>query len=120
MVKRGFAEVDIQAGANFTFTLLAAHLKSKRTDDAEDEKAMRLGEAKALHEIIEGELKADPEKKMIVLGDFNDGRSSDPIRAIIGRGKSKLADTRPAERNGDDRPSSSPRYEPRNVACTMT
>jgi endonuclease/exonuclease/phosphatase family metal-dependent hydrolase len=118
LVKRGFAEVDIQADANLTFTMLVAHLKSKRTDDAEDEEAMRLGEAKALHEIIETELKADPEKKMVVLGDFNDGRNSDPMRAIIGRGKFKLVDTRPAERNGDDRPSSSPRYEPRNVAWT--
>src|SRR5271154_67061 len=28
-VKRGFAEVDIQATPNFTFTLIAAHLKSR-------------------------------------------------------------------------------------------
>src|SRR5208282_6404904 len=29
-VSRGFAEVDIQAATNFTFTLIAAHLKSRR------------------------------------------------------------------------------------------
>jgi hypothetical protein len=30
-VKLGFAEVDIQAATNFTFTLIAAHLKSRLT-----------------------------------------------------------------------------------------
>ena len=29
-VSRGFAEVDIQAGTNFNFTVIAAHLKSRR------------------------------------------------------------------------------------------
>jgi endonuclease/exonuclease/phosphatase family metal-dependent hydrolase len=37
-----------------------------------------------------------------VLGDLNDYKNSDSTRAVIGQGKHKLIDTRPAERNGDD------------------
>ena len=49
-VKRGFAEVELRAGTNFTFTLIAAHLKSRRTTAVADESALRLAEAKALRE----------------------------------------------------------------------
>ena len=37
-----------------------------------------------------------------MLGDFNNTKDSPSTKAIIGTGKSKLVDTRPAERNGDD------------------
>jgi len=41
-----------------------------------------------------------------------------PTKAVIGRGKLKLVDTRPAERNGDNTPSPNPAWEPRNVTWT--
>jgi endonuclease/exonuclease/phosphatase family metal-dependent hydrolase len=44
-VKRGFAEVDIQATTNFTFTLIAAHLKSRLQTLNADEAEERLEEA---------------------------------------------------------------------------
>ena len=47
-VERGFAEVEIQAATNFTFTLIAAHLKSRRPVPDADESEERLGEAKSL------------------------------------------------------------------------
>jgi endonuclease/exonuclease/phosphatase family metal-dependent hydrolase len=53
-----------------------------------------------------------------VLGDFNDVKDSDAVKEIIGRGKFKLTDTRPAERNGDSAPGPPPYFEPRNVAWT--
>jgi endonuclease/exonuclease/phosphatase family metal-dependent hydrolase len=37
---------------------------------------------------------------------------------VIGRGKLKLTDTRPAERNGDNAPNPNPRFSPRNVTWT--
>ncbi len=40
------------------------------------------------------------------------------MKEIIGRGRFKLADTRPAERNGDNAPAQPPYFEPRNVAWT--
>ena len=117
-VKRGFAEVDLQAATNFTFTLLAAHLKSHLTTPEADEAEERLGEAKVLHGLIDARLAQDPGAKLIVLGDFNDTKDSPATKAIIGRGKTKLTDTRPAERNGDTSPGHPPYFEPRNVAWT--
>jgi endonuclease/exonuclease/phosphatase family metal-dependent hydrolase len=117
-VKRGFAEVDIQATTNFTFTLIAAHLKSRLVTANADEAEERLGEARVLRGIIDERLAREPDAKFVVLGDFNDEKDSAPIREIIGRGKKKLFDTRPAERNGDAAQSLPPYYEPRNVAWT--
>ena len=117
-VSRGFAEVDIQVATNFTVTLIAAHLKSRRPVPDADEAQLRLEEAKILRGIVDEHFKADPEAKLIVLGDFNDLKDSDSTKAIIGRGKFKLIDTRPAERNGDNAPNEIPRFEPRNVTWT--
>ena len=117
-VSRGFAEANIQVATNFTFTLIAAHLKSRRPVPEADEAQLRLEEARILRGIVDNHFKADPEAKLIVLGDFNDVKDSDSTKAVIGRGKFKLIDTRPAERNGDNEPSEIARFEPRNVTWT--
>jgi endonuclease/exonuclease/phosphatase family metal-dependent hydrolase len=117
-VKRGFAEVDIQAATNFTFTLLAAHLKSRLAAPDADEAEERLGEARVLRGLVDARLTREPEAKLIVLGDFNDVKDSATIRELIGRGKRKLFDTRPAEHNGDTARPEPPYYEPRDVAWT--
>ncbi len=117
-VSRGFAEVDIRVNANYSFTLLAAHLKSKRPVPEGDEAEMRLEEAKALREHIDADLAANPNVNLIVLGDFNDVKNSPSTKAILGRGKTKLTDTRPAERNGDTAPNPAGRFDPMNVTWT--
>ena len=100
-VGRGFAEVDVQVNAGYTFTLIAAHLKSRREVPQADEAELREQEAVVLRGIIDFRLRADPDMNLIVLGDFNDLKDSRPIRTIIGRGKNSLIDTRPAESNGE-------------------
>ncbi|HEY6226793.1 MAG TPA: endonuclease/exonuclease/phosphatase family protein [Verrucomicrobiae bacterium] len=100
-VLRGFSEVDIQVGGTYQFTLLSAHLKSKRQAGFSDEEDVREQEALLLREKIDAILAARPDANLIVLGDFNDFRDARSTRAIIGRGKNTLVDTRPAERNGD-------------------
>jgi len=117
-VSRGFAEVEVQVNANYSFTLITAHLKSKRAVAQADEAEMRLEEAKVLREKIDARLTADPKANLVVLGDFNDTKDSASTKAVIGRGKLKLVDTRPAERNGDNTPSPNPAWEPRNVTWT--
>jgi endonuclease/exonuclease/phosphatase family metal-dependent hydrolase len=117
-VSRGFAEVDLQVNTNYTLTVLAAHLKSKRAVAEADEAELRLEEAKILREKIDTRLAANPNANLVVLGDFNDGKDSPSTKAVIGRGKQKLVDTRPAERNGDDVPNSNPAWEPRNITWT--
>jgi endonuclease/exonuclease/phosphatase family metal-dependent hydrolase len=103
-VSRGFAEVDLQVNPNYNFTLIAAHLKSARAVPQADESEMRLEEARLLREKIDACLDANPNANLIVLGDFNDTRDSASVKTIIGRGKRKLVDTRPAERNEGESP----------------
>ena len=110
--------MDIQAATNFTFTLIAAHLKSRLATPDADEAEERLGEAQVLRGLIDARLAREPDAKLIVLGDFNDARDSTALREIIGRGQRKLFDTRPAERNGDTARGEPPYYEPRDVAWT--
>ncbi len=106
LVSRGFAQVDITVNTNYTFTLIAAHLKSKRPIASADESDLRLAEAKILRQKIDACLAANPNARLIVLGDLNDLHNSPPIKTIVGRGKFALLDTRPGERNGDTEPHS--------------
>ncbi len=117
-VSRGFGEVDIQVNTNYSFTLITAHLKSKRAMAEADEAELRLEEAKLLREKIDARLGANPNANVIVLGDFNDTRDAPSTKVVIGKGKHKLVDTRPAERNGDDAPIPRSGQELRNVTWT--
>jgi endonuclease/exonuclease/phosphatase family metal-dependent hydrolase len=117
-VSRGFAELDIRAAPDFTFTLIAAHLKSRRAVSEADEADQRLQEAKILRRIVDKDFAARPNTRLIVLGDFNDVKDSDSTKEIIGHGRFKLVDTRPAERNGDNAPASNAWFEPRNITWT--
>jgi len=117
-VSRGFAEVDIKVNDHYSFTLITTHLKSRRPVPDADEAELREQEALLLREKIEARLSANPNANVIVLGDLNDNQDSKSTRAVIGRGKHALIDTRPAERNGDNQPNPNPRYEPRRVTWT--
>ena len=117
-VERGFGEVDIQAATNFTFTLIVTHLKSRRPIPNANEAEERLGEAKILRDIIDRHFTHNPSARLLVLGDFNDVKDSDPVKTVIGRGRFMLTATRPAERNGDNAPAEKSNYDPRNVTWT--
>jgi endonuclease/exonuclease/phosphatase family metal-dependent hydrolase len=117
-VSRGFAEVEIAVNDHYRFTLLAAHLKSRRPVPQGDQAEMREQEAILLREKIDARLKADPTANVVVVGDFNDVKDSRSIRAIIGRGKAGLLDTRPAERNGDTLAAERPGWDPATVTWT--
>ncbi|MEW6161141.1 MAG: endonuclease/exonuclease/phosphatase family protein [Verrucomicrobiota bacterium] len=117
-VSRGFVEVDIEVNANYRFTLFTTHLKSRREIPEADQAEMREQEALVLRELVEARLKRNPNLNLIVLGDLNDVKDSRSTRAVIGRGRFALVDTRPAERNGDTEPSSNPRYDPRHITWT--
>ena len=117
-VGRGFGEVDIQVNPGYKLTVIAAHLKSKRTVAEADEKELRFEEARLLREKIDLRLAASPNANLLVLGDFNDGKDSPSTKVVIGRGKQKLVDTRPPERTGDNAPPPNPNWEPRNVTWT--
>jgi endonuclease/exonuclease/phosphatase family metal-dependent hydrolase len=117
-VSRGFAEVDIAVNPNYSFTLVAAHLKSRRAMALADESEMRLEEAKLLREVIDARLAREPHLNLVVLGDFNDTKDSESTKTVIGGGQTKLIDTRPAERNGDAAEPAASQLEHRCVTWT--
>ena len=117
-VSRGFAEVDIQVANHFRFTLIGVHLKSRRPVADADEADLRLEEAKVLRRILDQHFQADPDVNLVVLGDFNDVPNSPSTRAVMGRGKFRLFDTRPAERNGDSGTDPENHHPPRTIAWT--
>src|SRR5437870_6005650 len=77
-VSRGFAEVDVQVNPHYQFTLIGAHLKSRREVPEADEAELREQEAIILRQIIDGRLSANPDLNLLVLGDFNDLKDSRP------------------------------------------
>lgn len=101
---RGIAEVDVQVNSRYRFTLFTAHLKSRREspDGLQDE--VRGQEALVLRRLIDQRLKDRPDGNVIVLGDFNDHPDSKCLKILLGRGRTALVDTRPAER-GSEAPS---------------
>jgi endonuclease/exonuclease/phosphatase family metal-dependent hydrolase len=117
-VSRGFAEADIQVNTNYSFTLITAHLKSKRPIPQADEAELRQEEAKILREKIDARLAANPNANLVVLGDLNDGKDSKSTKEVIGARKHKLVDTRPAERNGDNLSTSIRAVDSRSVTWT--
>jgi endonuclease/exonuclease/phosphatase family metal-dependent hydrolase len=104
--------------SNQRVTLITAHLKSKRQGGEADQQGLREEEAALLRERIDDFFRREPSGKLIVLGDLNDDISSRTVRTIIGRGRTKLFDPRPAELNGDGLPNPNPHFEPRRVLWT--
>lgn len=117
-VSRGFAQAEIQVSTNYAFTLLCAHLKSRRPVPEADEQELRIEEAKLLREKIDAILAPNPDANLVVLGDFNDTQDTLAAKTVISRGKRKLIDTRPAERNRDPSSGPDPSLQPRNITWT--
>ena len=117
-VSRGFAEVEIQAGPDYKFTLLNVHLKSRRPIAQADETELREQEAVLLREKIDACFRANPQINLLVAGDFNDLKDSRALRSILGRGKNKLIDIRPAEKETADGSGGPARAAHRQVTWT--
>lgn len=117
-LSRAIIEVDIVVNDRYRLTLFTAHLKSRREVPYADQAAMRLEEARILREKVDALLSRQPEANVIVTGDFNDTKDSPSIRAVVGQGRWKLIDTRPAEPNGDNLPAPRPDWDPRNITWT--
>jgi endonuclease/exonuclease/phosphatase family metal-dependent hydrolase len=96
-VRRGFAEIDIRVGTNYQFTLITAHLKSKRRDAHADEAMLRLEEARCLRRKADALLNARADANFVLIGDFNDIVDSPPLRVLLGHGSRALFDTCPRE-----------------------
>jgi endonuclease/exonuclease/phosphatase family metal-dependent hydrolase len=65
------------------------HLKSK-ADSAETSEPIRLAEAAELRRLLDAEFAADPNSRVIILGDFNDTRDSRSLGTIFGSGSTAM------------------------------
>ncbi len=101
---RGIAEVDIAVTPTSRFTLMTAHLKSRRPVGAADESDLREQEARILRHHIDESLLNSPRGTLLVCGDLNDSPASKSLHLILGRGRGRLIDTRPAEQSLDFTP----------------
>jgi len=92
-VKRGVFEVVLPTSAG-DVTLWAVHLKSRFTDRPDDPNSAlrRAGEAVAIRDFILKRHPAPQTARFAVLGDFNDVKTSRPIRAFLERGKTAITE----------------------------
>ncbi|HEY9250258.1 MAG TPA: endonuclease/exonuclease/phosphatase family protein, partial [Rariglobus sp.] len=96
-VRRGLLEVGLANGGG-DVTLFVVHLKSRYTERPDDPLAalQRAGEAVAIRDRIL-EVFPDPAAaRFLVAGDFNDNRTSRPVRAMLERGKTPITEWLPA------------------------
>lgn len=117
-ISRALIEVDIAVNPDYRLTAFAAHLKSRREVGFADQAAMRLAEARLLREKVDDLLARQPDANVIVMGDFNDTKDTASTVALVGRGRFKLKDLRPAEANGDNVPAPRPDWDPRDITWT--
>ena len=96
-VQRGFQCLDIQVSAAYTFRLVNVHLKSK-VFSYTGQTEMRRNEARLLNKNVRRFLSEEPNLNLLVVGDFNDQRSSAALREAMGH---ELADLRPRDQFGD-------------------
>jgi endonuclease/exonuclease/phosphatase family metal-dependent hydrolase len=100
-VRRGLLEVGVETGKG-PVVLFVVHLKSRYTERPDDPGAAlwRAGEAVAIRDRV---LETFPEPQtaaFVIAGDFNDDRTSRPVRAMLDRGKTGISQWLPA---GDSR-----------------
>lgn len=96
-VRRGLLEVRFEHDDGMV-AVFVVHLKSRYTERADDPTAVaqRAGEALAIRDRV---LKVFPDPgtaRFLVVGDFNDGRTERPVKAMLERGKTRITEWLPA------------------------
>ena len=117
-VSRGIAELDIAVTPSSQFTLMNAHLKSRRPVAMADESELREQEAMVLRHHIDEALLRSPQGTLLLCGDMNDSPASKTLHTVLGRGRGRLIDTRPVERPPMMLPGSSGTTSGRSITWT--
>jgi endonuclease/exonuclease/phosphatase family metal-dependent hydrolase len=65
------------------------HLKSK-ADGAETSEPIRMAEATEIRRLLDAEFAADPDARVMIIGDFNDTRDSKSLGIIFGSGPTAM------------------------------
>jgi len=109
-VLRGIMELVIEISPGYHLRLINVHLKSRLPAWYADESDYRLAEGQVLRQRIDQLLIANSKMSLVVIGDLNDSPDSRVIRTVLGKGRTRLTDCRPREKNlsvqqGKERPS---------------
>jgi endonuclease/exonuclease/phosphatase family metal-dependent hydrolase len=93
VVKRGVLEA-IFATNEGDVSVFVIHLKSKRTERADDPEGtlQRQEEARAVRDLVLARHPDPTKAKFVVTGDWNDTRGSKPVQALLKRGDTKLGE----------------------------
>lgn len=96
-VRRGLLEVRVAKDGG-EVTVFVVHLKSRFTERPDDAKAalQRAGEAVAIRDRVLTVFPEPATARFLIVGDFNDGRTERPVRALLERGKTPIAEWLPA------------------------
>lgn len=96
-VKRGLLEISVSSGEG-RLTLFVVHLKSRITEREDDPGSaqQRAGEAVAVRDCVLARRAAPDVDEFLILGDFNELRPNRPMRALLDRGKTMIAEWLPA------------------------
>lgn len=81
---RGILDVTLALPDGIPLRILGAHWKSRRETPAFDQAQFRAREALALRAHVSKILAANPEARLLVMGDLNDTRNEPPIRELMG------------------------------------
>lgn len=90
-VRRGFLDVTIQIASGYQVRVVGAHLKSK-LPAPEGEALVRRNEALLLRRHLDEILTADPNTRLVCMGDFNDLKNEPAYHEVAGpRGATYMA-----------------------------
>lgn len=93
VVKRGVLEV-VFATSEGDVSVFVVHLKSKRTERPDDPESarQRASEAEAVRDLVLTRFPDPRQAKFVICGDWNDTRSTRPVRALQKRGDTELGE----------------------------
>jgi len=91
VMKRGLMELTFGQGDQ-QWTLFNVHLKSRWTDRDDDPQSQkrRTGEAHAARNYIKSAYPAESNARYLIVGDFNDAKTSAPVRRFLESGDTEL------------------------------
>ena len=102
-VKRGLIEAHFATGGG-ELTIFGLHLKSRFTDRPDDPRSSlrRIGEATAIRDAVLLRFPNPAKSRFLIVGDFNDDKSSKPLLRMLRRGETEIAELLPvADSHGE-------------------
>ena len=82
---RGLLDVTVETSPGNRLRILCLHLKAKLEVAEYDERQLREAEAESVRRHVRDILRADPETRLVVMGDFNATKNERSLRTLAGK-----------------------------------